>query len=654
MENEIVYTSTGGGAPAVPPVDRSVRPGSDFYSYVNNRWTRRVHLPAYEDSFGVSEEIELDVRTSLMEVLADLREKKPAHKLSLLTTSFLHTPSQASAILDLQQLLNSFDCIRDAGDVAEAIGRLNALQSSAPISCVVNTDYYDSKVCCVYLYEAQLGLGSKAYYNAEDTEIRSLLNKYVSTLRRIGDLMHVPGLERAAVTESSLLKYMASGGELMNVSFMYNKYTLPELEHEYPAIDWRRLLEAWGLKTAHRKHFLITNKRYFHELNRRLTYTSPTELEDWKAWMRACAALSFIKYMPPPFDDLHYELFDKAQKGVTEKLPQKNLTLSVLMTYAKQDLSRIFVSQLVADGTKKKAQGLVSAVAAATLRRLTGLKWMEPSTKRAAIQKIKGMGFQVAFPDTWVSETESVEILPDRPLKNIFTLATRDTGEMISDLLRNTCKRTERRWKDGAFEVNAYYYPEGNLMVVPAGMLRPPFFDLERSLAWNLGGIGAAIGHEITHGFDADGRNFDAEGNYKDWWSPSDERTYTKMTESVVELFEGQKYMGGKVSGERTLDENLADLGGLSIALEALRPHLPGAVAERKKALCEFFSSYAVSWRQKDRPKKAKHALLMDSHAPPSLRVNLIVRQFAEFYEAFDIKAGDEGWIDPSMRIEFW
>ena len=191
-------------------------------------------------------------------------------------------------------------------------------------------------------------------------------------------------------------------------------------------------------------------------------------------------------------------------------------------------------------------------------------------------------------------------------------------------------------------------------MVVPAGMLRPPFFDLERSLAWNLGGIGAAIGHEITHGFDADGRNFDAEGNYKDWWSPSDERTYTKMTEAVVELFEGQKYMGGKVSGERTLDENLADLGGLSIALEALRPHLPSTPAERKKALCEFFSSYAVSWRQKDRPKKAKHALLMDSHAPPSLRVNLIVRQFAEFYEAFGIKAGDDGWIDPSMRIEFW
>jgi len=654
MENEIVY-STGGGVPAVPPVDRSIRPGSDFYSYVNNRWTRRVHLPSYEDSFGVSEEIELDVRESLMTALAELREKKPAHKLSLLTTSFLHTPSQASAVLDLQQLLNSFDCIRDAGDIAAAIGRLNAIQSSAPISCVVNTDYYDSKTCCVYLYEAQLGLNSKAYYNVEDKEIRGILNKYISVLRRVGELLHVVGLERASVTESSYLKYMAAGDELSNVEFMYNKYSLPELERAYPAIAWRRLLEAWGLKDSHRKHFLITNKRYFHELNRRLTVVTAGELEDWKTWMRACAVLSFIKYLPPPFDDLHYELFEKAQKGVTEKLPQKNLTLSVLMTYAKQDLSRIFVSQLVPDGTKKKATALVAAVAVATLRRLTGIKWMEPSTKRAAIAKIRGMGFQVAFPDTWVSETADVEILPDRPLKNIFALATRDTDEMIQDLLRNSCKRSEKKWKDGSFEVNAYYYPEGNLMVVPAGMLRPPFFDLERSAAWNLGGIGAAVGHEITHGFDADGRNFDADGNYKDWWTPSDERTYTNMTEAVVALFEGQKYMGGKVNGERTLDENLADLGGLSIALEALRPHLaePGT-AERKKALCEFFTSYAVSWRQKDRPKKAKHALLMDVHAPPSLRVNLIVRQFAEFYEAFDIKAGDDGWIDPSLRIEFW
>jgi putative endopeptidase len=278
-----------------------------------------------------------------------------------------------------------------------------------------------------------------------------------------------------------------------------------------------------------------------------------------------------MKYLPPPFDDLHYAFFEKMLKGVDKKLPQTNLTLKVLMTFAQQDLSRLFVATAVAPDVKKTAIGYVRLLKAATARRIAGLRWMEPSTKRAALEKIREMTYQVAYPEKWVSETRAVAIESDRPFLNLVALASADTDRMIHDLLKGTCQKRPSRWQEGAFEVNAYYYPEGNMLVAPAGILRPPFFDTSRSDAWNLGAIGVAMSHEITHGFDDDGRTFDGAGNYVDWWTPSDERTYRAMSRAVVKLFDGQEYMGGHVDGKNTLNENLADLGGMAIALEALK-----------------------------------------------------------------------------------
>jgi putative endopeptidase len=193
------------------------------------------------------------------------------------------------------------------------------------------------------------------------------------------------------------------------------------------------------------------------------------------------------------------------------------------------------------------------------------------------------------------------------------------------------------------------------MMVVPAGILRPPFFDLKRSDAWNLGGIGSAIGHEITHGFDDDGRLYDEHGSYANWWTPHDETIYKKKAQQVVDLFHNEPYMDGKVDGKFTLSENLADLGGIAIALEALNTMIIGKSDLDANAMYrDFFISYAVSWRNKDRPKKAKDALKTDPHAPAPLRVNLIVKQFEEFYRAFDIRPDEKGYVPPEKRVQLW
>ena len=635
----------------VPPPDTSIRPGADFYMHVNAAWHRDVKFPKFEDSFGVSEEIEADVRNALLHAIDETRRAHPSAPLSKLATSFLDAAVQRNSVLGLQQLLKKVDCVEDAAGIGKLIGDLNLLQIKAPVSFVVNSDYYDSDKCCVYLHEAPLGLPSKAYYKEHDG---ATLARYRRFLTTVGRLLGVADLETVITTEVALEPFVTDRGS-DGGDTTYNPHTFAELTRSHPHMDWAAALTTWGLTAAEvpRQTYVITNPRYFHELDRLL---ATGNIETLRTWFRSIIVVHFVKYLPPPYDDYHYTLFDHALKGVAIKQPQPHLTLKVLMDSTKEDLGKMFVHLGVPAGTKEKATRLVERLKAATAARIRGLAWMSAATKRTALEKVDALKFQVAYPESWKSETATVakELSPTTPLANLLVLAKQDTAEMLADLRATRCRKTASKWLEGVFEVNAYYYPDGNLMVVPAGILRPPFFDVARSHAWNLGGIGAAIGHEITHGFDDDGRMFDGNGDYKDWWTPDDARTYKRMSAAMVDLFEGQTYMGGKVNGTLTLSENLADLGGLAIALEALKGTLPKDGAAAHAALREFFTSYAVSWRQVDRPQKAKQALLIDVHAPPPLRVNLIVRQFQEFYDAFGIGEGDEGYVAPADRITFW
>jgi len=415
------------------------------------------------------------------------------------------------------------------------------------------------------------------------------------------------------------------------------------------------MMVAWGMTpiVAANATYIITNKEYLDALNRMFREYSMTS---WRIWMRAQVLVHFMKYLPPPFDDLHFQLWGKQLQGTTQKIPQKFLMLNVLKENIPHNLGYDYVKYAISAKLKPTAVALVENLRTATIKRIRDLKWMSDATKTKAVEKCKAMLFQVAYPDKWEFELDKTEIDESRMLTNIWNLAKYDTDTMIKHLKKGKINEKEN-WEDGVFEVNAYYYSDKNLMVVPAGILQPPFFDLKRSKAWNLGGIGAAIGHEITHGFDDDGRLYDKNGVMKDWWSDADAQKYKDMSQSLVELFNKETYMGGKVDGDLTLSENIADLGGVSIALEALEMEFTKGgytAANKKNAYKEFFTSYAVSWRNKDRTKKAEQSLLLDKHAPAPLRVNLIVRQCAEFYAAFDIGESDPGYIPINERIQLW
>jgi putative endopeptidase len=473
-------------------------------------------------------------------------------------------------------------------------------------------------------------------------------------LRKASELLETESLDAVIPIETSLLRYIAKDTPT-SPEDAHETRTLSQLETDYKHVPWSTMIQAWGLPTDILKHttFVLTNEPYVAALNRMFR---DEKMSFWRTWMRSGLVLTFLEYLPPPFDDIHYELFGRKLRGNSEKLPQKLLMLRTLQTFARQSLSRLFVEEAVPQQVKTDATGMVRRLKRATANRIRALTWMNDRTKQIAVEKIQAMRFQVAYPSEWYNEFSGLIMDPERLLHNIKLLAARDTDRMIR-LIGPGCGESDGTWDDGAFEVNAYYYSDRNMLVIPAGMLRPPFFDLRKSAAWNYGAIGSAIGHEITHGFDEDGKEYDIHGSYKSWWLESDNRMYNKMTKALVELYDGEEYLGGRVDGMLTLSENIADIGGMSISMDALHEYLreeKATDAERKKAYRDFFVSYATSWRNKDRPKKARQSLYLDVHAPAPLRVNMVVRQFDEFYEAFGLGPESPGWIPKEDRIKLW
>ena len=486
--------------PKVPPVSSSIHPGADFYRYVNAAWQRSASIPTFAGSFGISEEIEKIVQEEQIRLIHEL---PTSHPLSLLAKSVLG--AQKNNTKDLQRQVNSFNCMRDKEDVARKIGELNRIQARSPLIIMVAPDTFHSTICRVHLYEPMLGLPSKHYYTGN----QRILMQYGSLLKKLGVAFDVRDLEKVVSIEQGIQSALTENTGSFEDS--YTPKTLEELERTWKEVPWQTLLLAWGMPTdlIRTSTFIVTNMAYIDQLNRLFR---TFDVGTWRIWMQAYSILSFLEYLPAPFDTWHHDLYGHRLRGNTQKLPQYLVMLRVLQTMATQALSYEYVQKYIPVKLKEEATSMVRRLKTATIQRIRGVPWMLASTKTIAVEKVKAMRFRVAYPSEWYDEFTGITVDPERLLQNIWNLNGKDTVRMIETLGKG-CGNPGGKWDDGAFEVNAYYYPDKNQLVIPGGMLRPPFFDLGRSVAWNYGGIGAAIGHEITHAFDDDGRNYDVYGS---------------------------------------------------------------------------------------------------------------------------------------------
>jgi putative endopeptidase len=639
------------------PLPSSVKPGDNFYMHINGNWLRHARMPPYLSSYGVSEEIESIIDDELLEILYESRaivrsnpDKIIPHTkylLGTLTESVVNSSSQKINIKFLKSMVGSFKCIRDTFDVATTLG--DFIKHRIPTSLILFVDSLDidSEKLYLILGPGSLGLPDLSYYRPTLTKSR-IITAYGNLLHKLGIEFDVDGLEQVfgieEIIADSIFKSKNDDEYVIKIK---------NLKTTYKNIPWDALFESslgWNSSETDKHEIIVMSKSYLNALNK---WFVSFPINTWKLLFSCQLILYMLPLLPPPFDDWDYELFGKRMRGQSEKTPQHRVALHLAKQWLGASLGSTFVNLHVSALIKRQVTSIAKEIQRSAVSIAGNTEWLEESTRKIAANKVSNIYLGIAYPTNLHKDKKTTQFT-EKLINNILTLGELDFQDEMKKM--DTILKPED-WDDNVFAVNAYYYNQGNRLILPAGILRWPFFNINASDGWNFGGLGATIGHEISHAFDNDGKDYDENGNKNPWWSKSEQDKYHKKTKAIINLYNKTIYFGNHLNGVLTLSENIADLGGVHIALAALKNRLKKNNATPlivKKEICDFFTSFAVSWRTKEKKEKAFQSLFMDVHAPPPPRVNNIVSQFDEWYECFDIKPGEPLYKDPTQRIRIF
>jgi putative endopeptidase len=632
--------------------------GKDFFKFVNGRWLHTVNVPPYISSYGVSEELERSIQKRVSSIVNNCiikskqTEKQATYDkqievaVGLVAQSALNAKIQKKSVKTLDTLLSNLRCIRNPDDVARTMGEFAKYKIQGVFWLF---SQYENQNHTNYTYTigiGRVGLPDLSYYKKTAPGKSKTLLKYANLLQTVGKMFDIENLSSIVPLEELLAAAIQKS--LTEKSFSMKG---SELQTQFSHIPFDSLFDAVGLEGWKTQLFFVDARNWLETLEKMFEYLP---IDTWKLLFATEAILHFLPYLPPPFDDLHFSFFRKWLRGQTSKIPQKDLTLLLLQEWMTPFLSKLYVNRFGEAEIKRETGRFVEELVDVAKHRLQETEWLQPATRKEAVEKVQKMILSIGYPDTF-AKLEIPTVKSDNLLENLLQLGAWQTSYEISRLGEK--RKNQKDWDQPVFAVNAYYYSQSNEMVIPLGSLYWPFYSSTANLGWNYGGLGCILAHEMTHAFDKEGKEYDPDGFPKKWWTPSDNRAYNKKTKSLIQLFSQQTILNHPVSGSLTLSENIADLGGMAIALNALTKRLEKenvSEDERKKAYQQFFLSYAVSWRVKEKPEKTLQSLFLDHHAPPSLRVNLIVSQFDEWYSAFDIQESDPMFLPPEKRIRIF
>jgi putative endopeptidase len=639
----------------IPEVNKEINPGDNFYNYVNGIWLKKTRIPEDEASFSVNEEIENIIDSDLFFIINQCSKfAEKGMKVSSFTNilndcigrfalSSNRISVQKNSVVFLKKTLQNIQCLRSIDDIGEILGFFcrNKIESILSSYLHLERTKGNKTIYTLFLLVGGLGLPDITYYNATAPGKIRTLYAYIELIKKVCKILSIDDLSNSVTLESFFAVHMDNANK--DEGFLIKGYELEELFRSFP---WVSFFESVGIPDWRKHIFRIQSKKYFHVLEKAFQ-TIP--LDQWKELFKLHIIIHALPILPPPFDDLDFEFYGKRLHGQKKKVSQKDLTLDLIKKYISTPLSILYKEYFLKKSLKQKATLFIKNIQESALKQIKTNDWLEPHTKEIALKKIKNMVLSIAWPD----ETMPM-ILPnlqtDNLLQNIYLLSSASTADELKFLNKESIPG--KMWSEPSFIVNAFYYNEINEFIVPAGSLFYPFFVSEEhcSKGWNYGGLGCVIGHEMVHAFDDNGKEYDEYGLYNPWWKLRDNRRFHKYSKYLIDLFNKSK-----INGTLTLNENLADLGGMSIALEALKFDIKNySLKQKKYELQQFFISYAVSWRTKNQKEKVLQDLFMDRHSPPELRVNNIVSQFNEWYEIFDIQVSDKLYIAPEDRIRVY
>lgn len=643
-------------------IDTSVKPGDDFFLYANGRWIKNNPIPADESSWGIGNLVQEEIYTRLK----NINEKAVAEKAAKGTVSqkisdFWQSGMDSitrnkNGITPLNDELKKIDAIKSVADITELAAAFHKKGIGCLFADYVAQDDKNSDAMAYQLYQGGLGMPNRDYYFNTDTKtvnVRNAYQKYLfKTFTQLGNdsITSVKNCNAVFALETKLAKASRKLVDLRDPYKNYNKMDVGSFAKLSSNFNWANYLTAIGIKKL--DSVIVGQPEFYKALNNELKATS---IDDWKNYFKFHLIQSSAGFLDDATFNNYFE-YRKSLSGTSKPRPRWKRVLDAEENILGEALGQLFVKEYFNEKAKQRYSNLVEAIRDAYKERIEKLSWMSDSTKQKALDKLAKVTKKVGYPDKW-KDFSAMQIS-----ETAYVINAQNANEWWHNYMINKLGKPVDRteWDMSPQTYNAYYNPSNNEIVLPAGMFTVPGMrdeDLDDAFVYGYAAA-STIGHEITHGFDDQGRQYDAAGNLKSWWLPNDSIQFTQRTLKIIKQFnEFNPVDTLHVNGTATQGENIADLGGLLLGIDALKKtdaYKNNKLINGQTPLQRYFLGYAYSWMIQDRKERLSNQIMVDVHAPAKERVNGPVVNIPEFYEAFGIKPGDKMYRADSLRVNIW
>lgn len=643
-------------------MDKSVRPQDDFYNYVNGSWMKTAQIPADKSTWGSFNKLAEDTDNNSMTILNSLLSDKFAegtegHKIQNLYSTYMDMSKRnADGIAPIKADLAKIDAIKNMADFQNYMVSAVRDGNNPLYGWSVYSDLKDSKMNAVYLGNPSLGLGRDYYQktNPKNTETVAEYTKYVASM------LDVLGYKNSAATAQNIVNFEKSvaqtyltNEQIRDATLQYNPQTMPQLKSLVKNVDLPSFLQKAGVNTD---RVIIGEMNFYKNFDKFINAKNLPLIKDYLKYHLLSGSAPFLTQ---DLDNKKFNFYGKYLRGQQEQRAQNKRAFELIDGTLGEAFGKLYVEKYFPAEAKAQMVDLIGYLKRSFSDHISNLSWMSPATKEKALTKLNKFTVKVAYPDTW-KDYSKLTIESEAQGGTLYKNLQNITSWQYAKDLEKVGKPFDRtEWGMTPQTVNAYYNPVNNEIVFPAAILQPPFFNPKADAAVNFGGIGAVIGHEMTHGFDDSGAQFDADGNLVDWWTPEDKANFQKATKALAAQYDKYEPVKGTfVNGTFTNGENIADLGGVNIAYDALQLYLknhgnPGPISGYTQDQ-RFFLSWATVWRTLQKEAALLNQVKTNEHSPGLYRAFGPLVNTDAWYKAFDVKPGDKLYKKPEDRIKIW